>query len=178
MAAKRFHRYGDTNTLDFLRRLPGVNVDTGGPRMRGLGAAGYTNTDQRRPQRQGFNLDQLSPSQIERIEVIKAAMADQSAQAIAGTINVILKETSRRSLSTLRVGMASGVDRPLGNLDIIHQRIRWSIQFVAAVFLFEWGPAAQHHRSKDGWFGWIVCKFPQQRVPAFQTAGAITLRRA
>jgi len=28
-------RYGDTNTLDVLRRLPGVNVDTGGPRMRG-----------------------------------------------------------------------------------------------------------------------------------------------
>ncbi|NBQ47733.1 MAG: Plug domain-containing protein, partial [Sphingobacteriia bacterium] len=34
-------RYGDTNTLDVLRRLPGVNVDSGGPRMRGLGA-GYT----------------------------------------------------------------------------------------------------------------------------------------
>ena len=110
-------RYGDTNTLDFLRRLPGVNVDTGGPRMRGLGA-GYTqiliNGD---PAPQGFNLDQLSPSQIERIEVIKAATADQSAQAIAGTINVILKETSRRSLSTLRVGLASGGDRPLGNIN-------------------------------------------------------------
>jgi hypothetical protein len=77
-------RYGDTNTLDVLRRLPGVNVDSGGPRMRGLGA-GYTqiliNGD---PAPQGFNLDQLSPSQIERIEVLKAPTADQSAQASAG----------------------------------------------------------------------------------------------
>ena len=60
-------RYGDTNVLDVMRRLPGVNVDSGGPRMRGLGA-GYTqiliNGD---PAPQGFNLDQLSPSQIERI---------------------------------------------------------------------------------------------------------------
>jgi outer membrane receptor for ferrienterochelin and colicins len=65
-------RYGDTNALDVMRRLPGVNVDSGGPRMRGLGA-GYTqiliNGDPAPP---GFNLDQLSPSQIERIEVIKA----------------------------------------------------------------------------------------------------------
>ena len=32
-------RYGDTNALDVMRRLPGVNVDSGGPRMRGLGSA-------------------------------------------------------------------------------------------------------------------------------------------
>lgn len=131
-------RYGDTNTLDFLRRLPGVNVDTGGPRMRGLGA-GYTqiliNGD---PAPQGFNLDQLSPSQIERIEVIKAATADQSAQAIAGTINVILKETSRRSLSTLRVGMASGVDRPLGNLNYSLSESAGPLNLSLPVSLFEW----------------------------------------
>ena len=72
-------RFGDTNVLDVMRRLPGVNVSSGGPRMRGLGA-GYTqiliNGD---PAPQGFNLDQLSPSQIERIEVLRAPTADQSA---------------------------------------------------------------------------------------------------
>jgi iron complex outermembrane receptor protein len=85
-------KFGDTNTLDVLRRLPGVNVDAGGPRMRGLGA-GYTqiliNGD---PAPQGFALDRLDPAQIERIEVLRAPTADQSAQAIAGTINIILKE--------------------------------------------------------------------------------------
>jgi iron complex outermembrane receptor protein len=132
-------RYGDTNTLDVLRRLPGVNVDSGGPRMRGLGA-GYTqiliNGD---PAPQGFNLDQLSPSQIERIEVIKAATADQSTQAIAGTINVILKETSRRALSSLRVGVSNGQDRPTGNLNYSISESRGPFNMSLPVSVFEWG---------------------------------------
>ncbi len=131
-------RYGDTNTLDVLRRLPGVNVDSGGPRMRGLGA-GYTqiliNGD---PAPQGFNLDQLSPSQIERIEVIKAATADQSTQAIAGTINVILKETSRRALSSLRVGVSNGHDRPTGNLNYSISESRGPFNLSLPVSVFEW----------------------------------------
>lgn len=131
-------RYGDTNTLDVLRRLPGVNVDTGGPRMRGLGA-GYTqiliNGD---PAPQGFNLDQLSPSQIERIEVIKASTADQSTQAIAGTINVILKETSRRPLSSLRLGMSNGRDRPVGNLNYAISDSSGPFNLSLPVSLFEW----------------------------------------
>lgn len=131
-------RYGDTNTLDVLRRLPGVNVDSGGPRMRGLGA-GYTqiliNGD---PAPQGFNLDQLSPTQIERIEVIKAATADQSTQAIAGTINVILKETSRRALSSLRVGVSNGRDRPTGNLNYSISESRGPFNLSLPVSVFEW----------------------------------------
>lgn len=85
-------RFGDNNALDLLRRLPGVNVGSGGPWKRGLGA-GYTqiliNGD---PAPQGFNLDQLNPSQIERIEVLRVPTAEQSTQAVAGTINIILKE--------------------------------------------------------------------------------------
>jgi outer membrane receptor for ferrienterochelin and colicins len=131
-------RYGDTNTMDVLRRLPGVNVDSGGPRMRGLGA-GYTqiliNGD---PAPQGFNLDQLSPSQIERIEVIKAATADQSTQAIAGTINVILKETSRRALSTLRLGLSNGQDRPVGNLNYSISESNGPFNISLPISLFEW----------------------------------------
>ena len=67
-------------------------MGSGGPRKRGLGA-GYMqiliNGD---PAPQGFNLDQLSPSQIERIEVPHAPTAEQSTQAVAGTINIIPKE--------------------------------------------------------------------------------------
>jgi outer membrane receptor for ferrienterochelin and colicins len=130
-------RYGDTNVLDVMRRLPGVNVDSGGPRMRGLGA-GYTqiliNGD---PAPQGFNLDQLSPSQIERIEVLKAPTADQSAQAIAGTINIILKEAPRRSQRSLRLGVASG-NRPLGNLNYSMSETMGSVSMALPVSLFEW----------------------------------------
>ena len=131
-------RYGDTNALDVMRRLPGVNVDSGGPRMRGLGS-GYTqiliNGDPAPP---GFNLDQLSPSQIERIEVIKAATAEQSAQAVAGSINVILKEASRRSLSSLRLGLASGKDRPLANVNYSISESVGPFNMSLPISLFEW----------------------------------------
>jgi iron complex outermembrane receptor protein len=90
------------------------------------------------PAPQGFNLDQLSPSQIERIEVIKAATADQSTQAIAGTINVILKETSRRALSSLRVGVSNGQDRPTGNLNYSISESRGPFNMSLPVSVFEW----------------------------------------
>ena len=111
-------KYGDTNALDVLKRLPGVNVDGGGPRMRGLGA-GYTliliNGDPAPP---GFALDQLSPSQIERIEVTRAPTAEQSAQAVAGAINIILKDAPRRSQRDLRLGVGYAAQRLAGNLNI------------------------------------------------------------
>jgi iron complex outermembrane receptor protein len=132
-------KYGDTNVLDVMRRLPGVNVGAGGPRMRGLGA-GYTqiliNGDPAPP---GFALDQLSPAQIERIEVLRAPTADQSAQAIAGTINIILKEPPRRSERSLRVGFADGRDRPRGNLNLNLSETKAPLAMSLPISLFEWG---------------------------------------
>ena len=121
-------RYGDTNALDVMRRLPGVNIDSGGPRMRGLGA-GYTqiliNGD---PAPQGFNLDQLSPSQIERIEVLRAPTAEQSAQAVAGSINIILKEAPRRSQSNLTVSCAIKlIVKWLVPMDFQHCLSKWAL---------------------------------------------------
>ena len=131
-------RYGDTNALDVMRRLPGVNVDSGGPRMRGLGA-GYTqiliNGD---PAPQGFNLDQLSPSQIERIEVLRAPTAEQSAQAVAGSINIILKEAPRRSQSNLRLGLSNGRDRPAANVNYSISESVGAFNMSLPVSLFEW----------------------------------------
>jgi outer membrane receptor for ferrienterochelin and colicins len=131
-------KYGDTNVLDVMRRLPGVNVGAGGPRMRGLGS-GYTqiliNGD---PAPQGFALDQLSPAQIERIEVLRAPTADQSAQAIAGTINIILKDAPRRTQRDLRLGLVDGLDRPMANLNLTlgESKGPWSVSL--PVSLFEW----------------------------------------
>ena len=72
----------------------------GAPRMRGLGA-GYTqiliNGD---PMPQGFALDQLSPSQIERIEVLRAPTAETGTRAIAGT-NTITRTSGTEDLSTV-----------------------------------------------------------------------------
>ena len=90
-------RYGDTNLGDVLKRLPGVTISGtpgrgGDIRMRGLGR-GYTmillNGE---PAPRGFSLDSLSPDQVERIEIFRAPVAENSARAIAGTINIILRE--------------------------------------------------------------------------------------
>lgn len=131
-------RHGDTNALDVLRRLPGVNVGADGPRMRGLGA-GYTqiliNGDPAPP---GFALDQLSPSQIERIEVLRAPTAEQSAQAIAGTINIILKDAPRKSQRDLRLGLSDGLDRPMGNANLTLGETQGPASLSLPVSLFEW----------------------------------------
>ena len=131
-------RFGDTNVLDVMRRLPGVSVSSGGPRMRGLGA-GYTqiliNGD---PAPQGFNLDQLSPSQIERIEVLRAPTADQSAQAVAGSINIILKEAPRSSQQSLRLGLSNSHDRPMANMNYSISESKGPFNMSLPVSLFEW----------------------------------------
>jgi outer membrane receptor for ferrienterochelin and colicins len=84
-------KYGDDNIYDVLKRAPGVTVTGKTLRMRGLGA-GYTqilvNGDRPPP---GFSLDALTPDQIERIEIVRAASAEFSMQAIAGTINIVLR---------------------------------------------------------------------------------------
>jgi outer membrane receptor for ferrienterochelin and colicins len=85
-------RFGDSSALDVMRRLPGVTVVGGAPRLRGLGA-GYTqllvNGERPAP---GFTLDTLSPDMIERIEIMRATTAEFSAQSVAGTINIILRK--------------------------------------------------------------------------------------
>jgi outer membrane receptor protein involved in Fe transport len=85
-------RHGDASALDVMRRLPGVTVSGNAPRMRGLGA-GYTQllVNGERPV-PGFSLDALSPGMIERIEIMRATTAEFSAQAIAGTINIVLRK--------------------------------------------------------------------------------------
>ena len=136
-------RFGDTNALDVLRRLPGVNVGSDGPRMRGLGA-GYTqiliNGDPAPP---GFALDQLSPSQIERIEVLRAPTADQSAQAVAGTINIILKEAPRKSQRDLRLGLADGTERPMANVNLTLGESQGPLAMSLPLSLFEWNREAR-----------------------------------
>jgi outer membrane receptor protein involved in Fe transport len=101
--ADEIRKYGDDNIYDVLKRAPGVTVSGKTLRMRGLGA-GYTqilvNGDRPPP---GFNLDNLSPDQIERIEVIRAASAEYSMQAIAGTINIVLKKVTAKAQHDLRL---------------------------------------------------------------------------
>jgi outer membrane receptor protein involved in Fe transport len=102
--ADEIRKYGDDNIYDVLKRAPGVTVTGKTLRMRGLGE-GYTqilvNGDRPPP---GFSLDTLTPDQIERIEIIRAASAEFSMQAIAGTINIVLRKVTAKPQHDLRLG--------------------------------------------------------------------------
>jgi iron complex outermembrane receptor protein len=101
-------RYGDTSIGEVLKRLPGVTVSGrpgrgGDIRMRGLGH-GYTqiliNGD---PAPRGFSFDTLAPEEVERIEIYRAPVAEHSARAIAGTINIVLREDFSVRQTEIRV---------------------------------------------------------------------------
>ncbi|MBY0241592.1 MAG: TonB-dependent receptor [Burkholderiaceae bacterium] len=99
-------KYGDTNVFDVLKRAPGVTVIGNAIRMRGLGN-GYTQilvNGERPPP--GFSMDTVTPEQIEKIEVIRAATAEHSMQAIAGTINIVLKKIVSKPQRDLRVNLS------------------------------------------------------------------------
>jgi iron complex outermembrane receptor protein len=112
-------RQGDTSVAEVLKRLPGVTISGtpgrgGDIRMRGLGK-GYTMillNGETVPR--GFSLDSLSPEQVERIEIMRAPVAEHSARAIAGTINIVLREAYAKKSNEARVnlGWEDGLFQP------------------------------------------------------------------
>ncbi len=168
-------KYGDTNVGDVLKRLPGITMQGNAPRMRGLGS-GYTliliNGDPAPP---GFALDQLDPAQVERIEVTKGPTANQSAQAVAGAINIILKDAPKVSQRDLRIGMGYNMDRPTvsGSFTIGE---KWSnISLSLPISLFEWrgGNSTTVLRSAPGLDG--LPSLAQQRGEQFFFGHGINL---
>ena len=105
-------KQGDASIGEVLKRLPGVTL--GGPpgrggqiRMRGLGN-GYTQIlldGERMPP--GFSIEQLTPEQVERIEILRAPTAETGARAIAGTINIVLREGRKGTPDDLKLTASS-----------------------------------------------------------------------
>jgi iron complex outermembrane receptor protein len=93
---------------EVLKRLPGVTVQGapgrgGAIRMRGLGG-GYTQIlldGERMPP--GFSVDSLTPEQVEKIEIMRAPTAETGARAIAGTINIVLREGQKANPDDLKI---------------------------------------------------------------------------
>ena len=118
-------RNGDSAVTEILKRLPGVTIGGrpgrgGGVRMRGLGN-GYTQillNGERPPP--GFSLDTLPPDQVERIEVIRGTVAEFSTQAIAGTINIVLREGYKQAQTQWRISDAMEAGNQSPNLSLTH----------------------------------------------------------
>ena len=125
---EEIEKQGDATLGDVLKRLPGVTVQGapgrgGAIRMRGLGG-GYTQIlldGERMPP--GFSVDTLTPEQVERIEILRAPTAETGARAIAGTINIVLREGRKATPDDLKIthsqehGQGSSMLNWVRNLD-------------------------------------------------------------
>jgi outer membrane receptor protein involved in Fe transport len=97
-------KFGDTSLLDAMKRMPGLTVSGGSPRMRGL--SGYTQilvNGERPPP--GFSLDSVNPDQVERVEIIRTASVEFSTASVAGTINIIMKRAVGKPVRNVRFGV-------------------------------------------------------------------------
>ncbi len=144
---EEIERFGDSTMGELLKRLPGVTMPGrpgrgGAPRMRGLGG-GYTQIlIDGEPAARGFSLDELSPDQIERIEILRAPTAETGARAIAGTINIITRGGYSRKLNDLRAGF--GLEN--GNLQ---PGISWTRNDVAGDWAYNFSLSAMHGARKN-----------------------------
>lgn len=95
-------QFRDRRAGDILRRLPGVVMSSPGvrnrsARLRGLGTQ-YTQVlinGERISgggERRDFELDRIPADMIERIEIIKNPSAEFSSDAVAGIVNIVLRQ--------------------------------------------------------------------------------------
>ncbi len=107
-------RQGDRALLDVLKRLPGITIGAAAGagqgqqiQLRGLGL-GYTLIMlDGVPVPAGFALDSLDPELVERVEIQRAATAEFSAQAIAGSINIVLKKAAAKPQRAVKLGAST-----------------------------------------------------------------------
>lgn len=136
VAREEIEKYGDAALVDVLRRLPGVTVSNGAVSLRGMGAA-YTQflIDGERVA-PGFSIEQISPEQVERIEIIRAPTAETGARAIAGTINIILRKPRSKKQDDFKAGVRSehgkvGGDASLSRSDALGASGNYSLTITA-----------------------------------------------
>jgi outer membrane receptor protein involved in Fe transport len=130
-------RFGDQTVADALKRVPGITVSgvqgRGGEiRMRGLGN-GYTQVLLNgQPVPQGFSIDSISPELIERVEIMRVAGAASGAQAIAGTVNIVLRKSAPRGRE-FKLGLATshGALTPEASGQASAKGVGWSATMAA-----------------------------------------------
>jgi outer membrane receptor protein involved in Fe transport len=107
---QELQRQGDRTLADALKRVPGITIGEGGGkgseiRMRGLGN-GYTqvllNGVAVPP---GFNVESLAPELVEKVEILRSASVELGTQAIAGTVNIILRKSAPRARQEAKLGV-------------------------------------------------------------------------
>ena len=97
-----FQRFEPLTAGDALKRVPGVTflsdvIESDGARLRGLDP-GYTQiliNGERVPGGQtdrGFFLDRIPAELIERVEIVRSSSARRTGDAVAGSLNIVLRD--------------------------------------------------------------------------------------
>lgn len=142
--ADELRRFEPVSAGELLRRLPGVvfNSEAGqsdAPQLRGIGPE-YTQVliDGRRvpgsENDRGLLLDHIPPELIERIEILRSPTAEQDAQGVGGTINLILKSGAQMQAAELRADLAAADDgRPRAGGYLAHSGTRSGFSWLTAL---------------------------------------------
>lgn len=152
---EEIERQGDATLGEVLKRLPGVTMG-GAPgrggdiRMRGMGR-GYTQILLNgEPAPRGFSMDTLSPDQVERIEIFRAPTAEFRTAAIAGTINIVLREALQRKDNTFRIGGGGESNRRQSGASVERNDHVDNLTYNASAGYFERSMGNQSHTVTTG----------------------------
>jgi outer membrane receptor for ferrienterochelin and colicin len=112
ISRKNIEDSGVTTAYELLKRQPAVTVSAKG-QLGLMGMPGYTQLlIDGVPAPAGKNPLDLDVVHIEKVEIVRSAMAEFGPFGSAGTINIVSRKINRRNLSMLRTGVtASALDK-------------------------------------------------------------------
>jgi outer membrane receptor for ferrienterochelin and colicin len=111
-----FQRFEPNTVGDMLKRVPGIGfvgsdvMEYDGAQMRGLGG-GYTQVLVNGKQVPGagddrsFWVDRIPAEMVERVELLRSNSANRSGDAVAGAVNIVLKDSYSFDGSYVRAGL-------------------------------------------------------------------------
>ena len=133
--------FGDTSVLDVLQRLPGLTIEDGVPKLRGLGA-GYTQVlINGEPAPPGFSLDNLAPADIERIEIVKGPTAEYG--GVAGVINIVLRVAPKLTQREWRINLGYRAVAPQGSTTLGYGDRVGAFGFFLPITVYTWANGAK-----------------------------------
>lgn len=97
-------RFGDSNIIDALKRVPGIIASKDGVQLQGLNAS-YTQVLVDGNVQGGVRISDISINRIDRVEIYRLGSAEFSSQAIGGTINIILKKIPNNSSQQIKANI-------------------------------------------------------------------------
>lgn len=121
ISRKRIEESGAKSVGEFLRREPAVTVSPDG-RIGLLGMPGYTQILIDGQRSVGTSIPDLNTMHVESIEIVKTGMAEYGPLGIAGTINIVTRKVTRKTSTSLDMGLANSDSQSSADFALNHNR--------------------------------------------------------